>query len=204
MKFSQESLDKLRKIFKEDFKTDMTDRELYDAAFNLTGFYDTLMKCAFKDIQNHLRLEKEPDGYQPEGDGYGACALCGYDTAAIDSWIDKNGFKCKFCQKAVNDGIISGPICRNKEKWFSFEKLKEKFDIHPATARSLVRKGELKARVIMNDAGKPHFTVFLREDNYQFFKIDKDIPPSDLEEYDKDVAKWAEDYKQKMAEQSAK
>jgi hypothetical protein len=204
MKFSQESLDKLSKIFKEDFKTDMTDRELYDAAFNLTGFYDTLMKCAFKDIQNHLRLEKEPEGYRPEGDGYGTCSLCGYDTAAIDSWVDKNGFKCKFCQKAVNEGIIPGLICRNKDRWFSFETLKGKFGIHPATARSLVRKGELKSRVIMNDTSKPHFTVFLREDNYQFLKIDKDVPPSDLEEYDKDVAKWAEDYKQKMAEQRTK
>src|SRR3990167_1177511 len=116
MKFSQESLDKLRKIFKEDFKTDMTDRELYDAAFNLTGFYDTLMKCAFKDIQNHLRLEKEPEGYRPEGDGYGICNLCGYDTAAMDSWIDKNGFKCKLCQKAVNDGIIPCPISCKKRR----------------------------------------------------------------------------------------
>lgn len=204
MQFSPESLEKLRKIFKEDFKTDMTDQELHDAAFNLTGFYDTLMKCAFKDIQNHLRLEKEPRGYKSEGDGYGICALCGYDTTAIDSWIDKNGFKCKFCQKAVDGGIIPGPICRNKAKWFSFEKLKDEFNIHPVTARSLVRKGELKARVIINDADKPHFTVFLREDNYKFLKIDENVHPSDLEEYDKDVAKWAEDYKQKMAEQRSK
>ena len=61
-----------------------------------------------------------------------------------------------------------------------------------------MRKGELKARIILNDAGKPHFTIFLREDNHQFLKIDKDVPPSDLEEYDKDVARWAEDYKKKL------
>ncbi|KKW33575.1 MAG: hypothetical protein UY80_C0038G0003 [Parcubacteria group bacterium GW2011_GWB1_53_43] len=51
MKFSQESLDKLRKIFKEDFNADLTDQELHDAAFNLTGYFDTLMQCAGEDIQ---------------------------------------------------------------------------------------------------------------------------------------------------------
>lgn len=204
MKFSPESLEKLRKIFKEDFNAELTDQELHDAAFNLTGFYDTLMKCAHKDVLNHLRLEKEPEGYRPEGEGFCQCNLCGYETPTADCWVDRNGLKCKFCQKAINDGVISGPICRNKEKWFSFDKLKEKFGIHPATARSLARKGELKARVIPNDSGKAHFTVFLREDNYEFLKIEKDTPRSDMEDYDKQVAEWAEQYKKKMVEQGAK
>ena len=78
--------------------------------------------------------------------------------------------------------------------------LKEKFGIHSTTARSLIRKGELNARVILNDAGKPHFTVFLREDNYKLLKIEKDAPISDLEDYDRQVAKWAEDYKKKIVE----
>ncbi len=203
MNISKERLEELRQIFKKDFNADFDDQELHDAAFNLVGFYDTLSKMAFKDIQDHLRLEKEPNGWA-YADRSGTCKFCGYYFESNDFWFDKFGFKCKFCQRAVNEGVIPGLICRNKEKWFSLETLKERFGIHPNTARSLVRKGGLKARVILNDAGKPHFTVFLREDNHEFLKIDKDAPVSDLEEYDKDVAKWAEDYKKKVAELSAK
>jgi hypothetical protein len=118
------------------------------------------------------------------------------------AWFDKFGFKCRFCQRAVNEGVIPSSICRNKGKWFSLEDLKDKFGINQNTARSLVRKGDLKARVILNDTGKPHFTVFLREDNYQFLKIDKNVPPSESEEYDQQVAKWAEEHKQRVAEQN--
>ncbi len=203
MNISKERLEELRQIFKKDFKADLDDQELHDAAFNLVGFYDTLSKMAFKDIQDHLRLEKEPNGWA-YANGSGTCKFCGYYFETNDFWFDKFGFKCKFCQRAVNEAVIPGSVCRNNEKWFSLETLKERFGIHSNTARSLMRKGELKARIILNDAGKPHFTIFLREDNHQFLKIDKDVPPSDLEEYDKDVARWAEDYKKKIAEQSAK
>lgn len=201
MEISKERLEELRQIYKKDFNADLSDQELHDAAFNLVGFYDTLSKMAFKDIQNHLRLEKEPNGWAFT-DSSGDCKFCGYYFEKNDFWFDKFGFKCKFCQRAVNDGIIPGTVCRNKEKWFSLETLKEKFGIHSQTARSLIRKGELKARVILNDVGKPHFTVFLREDNYKFLKIDKDVPASELEGYDQQVAKWAEDYKQRVAEQN--
>ncbi len=201
MKISQERLEELRRIFKEDFKEELTDQELHDAAFNLTGFYGTLAKMATKDIDNHLRLEKEPDGWAISAE-WGSCSFCGLYMPMQESWFDKFGYKCKFCQRAVNEGVIPSSICRNKGRWFSFEDLKDKFGINQNTARSLVRKGDLKARVILNDASKPHFTVFLREDNYQFLKIDKDVPPSESEEYDQQVAKWAEDYKQRVAEQN--
>ena len=201
MKISQERLKELRKIFKEDFKADLTDQELHDAAFNLTGFYGTLAKMATQDINNHLRLEKEPNGWPVDAE-WGTCSFCGLYMSMQGAWFDKFGHKCKFCQRAVNEGVIPSSICRNKAKWFSFEDLKDTFGMHQNTIRSLVRKGDLKDRVILNDAGKPHFTVFLREENYQFLKIDKDVPPSESEEYDQQVAKWAEDHKHRIAEQN--
>jgi len=201
MKISQEKLEELRKIFKEDFKADLTDQELHDAAFNLTGFYGTLAKMATKDIENYLRLEKEPDGWAINAE-WGTCSFCGLYMSMQESWFDKFGYKCRFCQRAVNEEVIPASICRNKGKWFSFEDLKDKFDINQNTARSLVRKGELKARVILNDASKAHYTIFLREENYQFLKIEKDVPPSESEEYDQQVAKWAEEHKQRVAEQN--
>lgn len=51
MKISKERLEELRKIFKEDFNTDLTDQELHEASFNLVGYFDTLMQCAEEDIR---------------------------------------------------------------------------------------------------------------------------------------------------------
>jgi|GEM_PF-1372089 hypothetical protein len=203
MEISKERLEELRKIFKEDFKADLTDQELHEAAFNLTGFYGTLAKMASKDIDNFLRLEKEPDGW-PISVEWGTCSFCGCYMSMQESWFDKFGYKCKFCQRALREGVIPSSVCRNKGRRFSFDDLRDMFGIHQNTARSLVRKGELKARVILNDAGKPHFTVFLREDNYKFLKIEKDAPVSELEEYDQQVAKWAEDYKRVAAQNKTK
>ena len=57
MKFSQESLDKLRKIFKEDFNAELTDQELHEVAFNLTDYFDTLLQCAHEDSHNSSQSE---------------------------------------------------------------------------------------------------------------------------------------------------
>ena len=59
MKFSQESLDKLRKIFKEDFNAELSDQELHEAAFNLTGYFETLLKCAHEDAQAEMAEKSE-------------------------------------------------------------------------------------------------------------------------------------------------
>jgi len=61
MKISHERLEELRKIFKEDFKADLTDQELHDAAFNLTGYYDTLTKMAVEDINGLKNIKQEHD-----------------------------------------------------------------------------------------------------------------------------------------------
>jgi len=201
---SQKSINELKEIAKREFGVEWTDGEASDAAYNLLNYFDILMKWAGDDIKTHLRLEKEPDGFAIKGEQLITCGLCGKLSPAKECWKDKHGLKCRLCQKAVRDGIVPTSVCRNKDRWFSFETLKEKFGIHPATAKSLVRKGNLKARIIPNDLGNPYFTLFLREENYEFLKIEKDAPQSALEEYDQQVAEWAEDYKKKIAEKSAK
>ncbi len=198
MKFSKESLDKLRKIFKEEYNVELTDQELWESAFNLTGYFDLMMKCAYDDVQNYWRLEKEPNGYRPEGDKEYICALCRDQVPGNEGWIDKFGFKCKLCQKAVDDSVVPGSICRNRDTWFSRHDLRDKFGIQLSTARYLVRTGKLKSRTILNEVGKPHLIIFLREDNWEYLKIDKKAPKGrSLEYYDKDVARWAKELKEK-------
>ena len=84
-----------------------------------SDFMTRYLKMAFKDIQDHLRLEKEPNGWA-YANGSGTCKFCGYYFETNDFWFDKFGFKCKFCQRAVNEAVIpdrSAEITRNGFRW---------------------------------------------------------------------------------------
>lgn len=63
---SKEKIEELKNIFKKDFGVELTDQEAHDAAFNLVGFYDMLMRCAVEDIQDYMRTGKVPPGTSPE------------------------------------------------------------------------------------------------------------------------------------------
>jgi len=49
-------------------------------------------------------------------------------------------------------------------------KLKDKFGIHSATARKLVREDKLKARIIRDKNNNPYEYVFLAKENEEFLK----------------------------------
>ena len=48
--------------------------------------------------------------------------------------------------------------------------LKDKFGIHPGTAKKMIREGELKARIIKDKEGRDCFWVFLKKENEDFLK----------------------------------
>lgn len=50
MNLKPETLEELRVILKEDFGQDVSDQELHDIAFNLLGYYDTLLQCYCEDL----------------------------------------------------------------------------------------------------------------------------------------------------------
>lgn len=52
MKISKEKLEELRQIIKEDFNVDLNDQELHETAYNLLGYFDTLLQCAHEDKMN--------------------------------------------------------------------------------------------------------------------------------------------------------
>lgn len=51
MKLKPEILEKLRLILKEDFGQEVSDQELHEIAFNLLGYYDTLLQCYCEDSE---------------------------------------------------------------------------------------------------------------------------------------------------------
>ncbi len=56
MKLKPETLEKLRAILKSDFGQEVNDQDLHDIAFNLTGFYDGLMRFYCEDITSGREL----------------------------------------------------------------------------------------------------------------------------------------------------
>lgn len=49
MNLKPETLEKLRVLLKEDWGQEVDDQELHEIAFNLLGYYDTLLQCYCED-----------------------------------------------------------------------------------------------------------------------------------------------------------
>jgi len=52
-----ETLEKLRVLLKEDWGQDVSDQELHDIAFNLLGYYDTLLQWYCEDLIEDQKQE---------------------------------------------------------------------------------------------------------------------------------------------------
>lgn len=50
MNLQPETLEKLRFLLKDDWGQEVDDQELHDIAFNLLGYFDTLMQCYCEDM----------------------------------------------------------------------------------------------------------------------------------------------------------
>jgi len=48
--------------------------------------------------------------------------------------------------------------------------LKDKFGFHYQTVKKMIRLGELKARIILNENKEPYFYVFLKKENINILK----------------------------------
>ncbi len=65
MKLKPETLEKLRVILKEDFGQEVSDQELHEIAFNLLGYYDSLLQFYCEDNEKAEVLIAQHD-YEPE------------------------------------------------------------------------------------------------------------------------------------------
>ncbi len=65
MKLKPETLEKLRVILKEDFGQEVSDQKLHEIAFNLLGYYDTLLQCHCEDSEkveaSIVQYDHEPE-----------------------------------------------------------------------------------------------------------------------------------------------
>ena len=198
MEPSKEYLEKFKKIFKDKYGHEYTDEEAYGAARNLLGFVEILIESAQKEAIKERRLKKEPKGFHVD-DGTYNCLVCGRTVTGDESWYDKWGAKCMLCQKAVEDGIVPGFVCRERDSYYSTWSIENKFGIKHQTARKLARQGTLKARIVLNSEGKPYEYIFLKKENPHLIDPDRYSPAR--KSYDKHRKKLNKIYaEEKMKE----
>ena len=65
MNLKPETLEKLRVLLKEDWGQEVDDQELHEIAFNLLGYYDTLLQCYCEDNVPVEAVVNQHD-YEPE------------------------------------------------------------------------------------------------------------------------------------------
>lgn len=167
---SDKAIQEFKNIYKMEYKKDLTDAEARDGAERLVGFFDILLQVAEKDYRRKLKLKDSPKGFPIDDDGTYSCFICYKSITTVNGWYDKYGLKCLNCQRAVENKIIPPIVFKDRKSWITNWELKDKFGIHPSTARKLIRKGKLKARVINEENGSVHYTIYLLSENKDFLK----------------------------------
>lgn len=163
MALSKERIDEFKRIYKESNGKELTDEEAADGAHRLTQLVELIWDLSQKDAARKKRLEKEPDGFPV--DGQYSCLVCGNGINEQTGWYSWYGQTCLLCRKAITDGVVPAFICQHRDSYFAMWSLKSKFKLtHPAV-KKLIKEEKLKARIILDEAGKPYEYIFLKKEN---------------------------------------
>lgn len=164
MELSQKAINKFKKAWEESFGEEISDDRARAEAIPLIGFFELLLKISQREARREDMLKEHPNGFHLT-DGTYSCILCHATISGDSSWYDKYGQKCLDCQMALDEGIVPPEVFTDRDsRWLMWE-LESKLKLHSATVRKMVRKGELKARIILNKEGKPYEHVFLKSEN---------------------------------------
>lgn len=162
---SQKRIDELKDIWKESYGVELTDQEALEYGNRLVQFVEGAIEIVKKQEARKRKLEEHPKGYHLMGEGCFSCMICDRMIEDEETWYDGLGIKCIPCQRAIEKKVIPRSVCKNDDSWFSTYDLKLKFGLHYQTVMKMIRNGTLKARVIPDENGKPHFYVFLKREN---------------------------------------
>lgn len=141
-----------------------TDGEVADAGRRLVGLAEIYLDIAKRDWLRRRKLREHPKGFHLD-DGRFSCLLCGEGIEGENSWWDLLGQKCMKCQQAYWDGIVPSFVFQNHNSFYKTWELKRTFGINPQRAKKLVKEGVIKARIVLNESGKPHEYLFLKKEN---------------------------------------
>lgn len=192
MVVSKKYVDELKDIYKKEHGKELSDGEAQEAADGLVGLVEIFWKMAEHKVQLKARLKKEPKGFPVESQH--TCIVCYRSIDPQTGWYDHNNQKCLSCQKAVDTGLLPAFVCHHRASFFLSWELKEKFKIHPATARKLVRQGKLVARVVHIEQWNSDEYVFLKKENPGLIERHNPVRKS----YDRNRARLAEESSRRL------
>jgi hypothetical protein len=165
MGLSDKSIKEFQRIFKENYNHPVSYEEAEEYGSRLVGFFQLLHEMHISDEKKKNRLKESPKGFPLKEESTYNCCICYRSVTGEEGWYDKYGNKCLDCQRALDKKVIPGYICKDRDSFYLTWELKDKFGIHPATAKKMVREGKLKARVIKNKHDKVHEYIFIRKEN---------------------------------------
>lgn len=161
--FSLERIEEMKSLLEKKSGKEVTTAEAEEGLRNLVNLVELMWDIWCRDEKRKKRLEAEPGGFPLEGDY--SCFICGYSG---DIWYDKYGYSCPLCLVARRKRIIPVEAYRKKDSWYTMFDLERFFGVKSATVRKFIRDGRLKARIVLNEAGKPHYYLFMIKDNVGF------------------------------------
>lgn len=119
------------------------------------------------------RLEKEPEGFFLDTDGYYNCGICYEGHYGNEIWWNLDGIRCADCWRNIKEGVIP-PLKKhmfdNEDEWISTSQLKSRHNIHPSSVKKLRREGLLHGRDLKRANGSIYETVYLVSENKEFLK----------------------------------
>lgn len=157
MSLSKKSIQEFKDIFLKEYGKELTWAEAEESANNLVGLFSLLYKIDRRTEIWKERLKDHPSGFYLDDGKIYNCSVCGQQIENERTWFDQYGLKCKTCQRAVDDGIIPGSICENKDLWYQMWEMNHYFKTKLPTVRKFIRNGRLKVRFIPCENGKPYF-----------------------------------------------
>lgn len=171
----------IRKLLvKKDKKTKKVLDPIKLEKYNYSNAVQLARMSAEFEAKNRLRLqryEKEPEGFVFESHGQNryTCNLCNKTIKGNETWWLPEAILCFDCNRNLKAGIFPIEIFRNTKLRFYDWDLKDEFGLHPATVRKFIRNGELITRDLKDSEGKTYYSIFMAEDNVEFFKSHKRI-----------------------------
>lgn len=172
------AVQEFKQIFKKEYNKELSDKEAYESAQNLLNFFEIIYGISKKEYLRKQRLKKEPKGFHLENGKFYSCLICKQTTPGEQAWWDKYGTKCMNCQRNLNKKILPKRLLKGKfptDNWYVSWQLKDKFGIHPATLKKLVREGKLKSIKLKNKEGWIYHEIFPRDKNKEYLKTFKQI-----------------------------
>ncbi len=125
------------------------------------------------DATRKRRLEKEPEGFFLDTDGYYNCGICYEGHYGNEIWWNLDGIRCADCWRNIKEGVIpplKKHLFHNEDEWISNSQFKDKHNVHPSSVKKLRREGLLHGRDLKRANGSVYETIYLVSENQEFLK----------------------------------